>query len=186
GIHTAEPSASDEGYYGIGVHRAARIMAAAHGGQMLVSLAASSVLEDAELDGARLRDLGEYWLKDLDRPERLYQLDASGLQQIFPRGIAWGRRAHSSRTLRVRDRRGGRRQDVAAATVLRRAARRAAFGLGRLRSALHAASAGAARRCRGGHRRRAPSRGGRRREAAGRRRGVDPRAGNARADDPRA
>jgi class 3 adenylate cyclase/tetratricopeptide (TPR) repeat protein len=84
GIHTAEPSASDEGYYGLGVHRAARIMAAAHGGQMLVSLAASSVLEDAELDGAQLRDLGEYWLKDLDRPERLYQLEAAGLQKIFP------------------------------------------------------------------------------------------------------
>ncbi len=84
GIHTAEPSASDEGYFGLGVHRAARIMAAAHGGQMLVSLAASSVLEDAELDGAHLRDLGEYWLKDLDRPERLYQLEAFGLQTIFP------------------------------------------------------------------------------------------------------
>src|ERR671931_233382 len=84
GIHTAEPSASDEGYYGLGVHRAARIMAAAHGGQTLVSLAASSVLEDAELDGAHLRDLGEYWLKDLERPERLYQLEAAGLQKIFP------------------------------------------------------------------------------------------------------
>src|SRR5919108_4617362 len=84
GLHTAEPSTSDEGYYGLGVHRAARIMAAAHGGQMLVSLAASSVLEDAELDGAYLRDLGEYWLKDLDRPERLYQLEAAGLQKIFP------------------------------------------------------------------------------------------------------
>jgi class 3 adenylate cyclase/tetratricopeptide (TPR) repeat protein len=83
GIHTAEPSASDDGYYGLGVHRAARIMAAAHGGQILVSLAASSVLEDAELDGARLRDLGEHWLKDLDRPDRLYQLEASGLQAIF-------------------------------------------------------------------------------------------------------
>jgi class 3 adenylate cyclase/tetratricopeptide (TPR) repeat protein len=84
GIHTAEPAASDEGYYGLGVHRAARIMAAAHGGQVLVSLAASSILEDAELDGAHLRDLGEYWLKDLDRPERLYQLEASDLQTIFP------------------------------------------------------------------------------------------------------
>jgi class 3 adenylate cyclase len=84
GIHTAEPSASEEGYYGLGVHRAARIMSAAHGGQVLVSLAASSVLEDAELDGAHLRELGEYWLKDLDRPERLYQLQAAGLQKIFP------------------------------------------------------------------------------------------------------
>src|SRR5437588_8769253 len=57
-IHTAEPSASEEGYFGLGVHRAARIMGAAHGGQILVSLAASSVLGDAELDGGRLRDLG--------------------------------------------------------------------------------------------------------------------------------
>jgi len=84
GIHTAEPSASDEGYYGLGVHRAARIMAVAHGGQVLVSLAASSVLEDADLDGARLRELGEYWLKDIDRPERLYQLEVAGLQAAFP------------------------------------------------------------------------------------------------------
>jgi tetratricopeptide (TPR) repeat protein len=84
GIHTAEPSASDEGYYGLGVHRAARIMGAAHGGQILVSLAASSVLEDAELNGAHLHELGEYWLKDLDRPERLYQLEAAGLQKVFP------------------------------------------------------------------------------------------------------
>src|SRR5205807_315010 len=83
-IHTAEPSASEEGYFGLGVHRAARIMGAAHGGQILVSLAASSVLGDAELDGGRLRDLGEYWLKDLDRPERLFQLEVLGLNRVFP------------------------------------------------------------------------------------------------------
>ena len=83
-IHTAEPSTSDEGYYGLGVHRAARIMGAAHGGQVLVSLAASSVLQDAELKGAALRDLGEYWLKDLDRPERIHQLDVAGLKSVFP------------------------------------------------------------------------------------------------------
>jgi class 3 adenylate cyclase/tetratricopeptide (TPR) repeat protein len=83
-LHTAEPSSSDEGYFGLGVHRAARIMAAAHGGQILASLAAFSVLADAELDGARLHELGEYWLKDLDRPERLYQLDAAGLKDAFP------------------------------------------------------------------------------------------------------
>ena len=84
GIHTAEPTVSEEGYYGLGVHRAARIMAAAHGGQVLVSLAASSVLEDAELPGASLRDLGEHWLKDLDRPERIYQLNVAGLKSAFP------------------------------------------------------------------------------------------------------
>src|SRR6266581_4089449 len=84
GIHTAEPSTSDESYYGLGVHRAARIMAAAHGGQVLVSLAASSVLEDAALPGATLHDLGEHWLKDLDRPERIYQLSVAGLKSAFP------------------------------------------------------------------------------------------------------
>src|SRR5712691_8360508 len=84
GIHTAEPTASQEGYYGLGVHRAARIMGAAHGGQVLVSLAACSVLEDAELQGGRLRDLGEHWLKDLDRPERIYQLEVVGLKSVFP------------------------------------------------------------------------------------------------------
>lgn len=83
-IHTAEPSTSEEGYFGLGVHRAARIMGAAHGGQILVSLAASSVLGDAELDGGRLSDLGEYWLKDLDRPDRLFQLEVPGLNRMFP------------------------------------------------------------------------------------------------------
>jgi class 3 adenylate cyclase/tetratricopeptide (TPR) repeat protein len=84
GIHTAEPTATEDGYYGLGVHRAARIMAAAHGGQVLVSLATSSLLEDAELQGGRLRDLGEHWLKDLDRPERIFQLDVAGLKSAFP------------------------------------------------------------------------------------------------------
>jgi class 3 adenylate cyclase/tetratricopeptide (TPR) repeat protein len=89
GIHTAEPTVSEGGYYGLGVHRAARIMAAAHGGQVLLSLATSSVLEDTELQGARLRDLGEHWLKDLDRPEHIYQLEVEGLKSTFPlpRGV---------------------------------------------------------------------------------------------------
>jgi class 3 adenylate cyclase/tetratricopeptide (TPR) repeat protein len=83
GIHTAEPTLSEEGYYGLGVHRAARIMGAARGGQVLLSRAASSVLEDAELEGARLRDLGEIRLKDIERPERLCQLDVTGLTSTF-------------------------------------------------------------------------------------------------------
>ena len=84
GIHTAEPTLSDEGYYGLGVHRAARVMSAAHGGQVLLSRVTSSVLEDAELDGPRLRDLGEHRLKDIDRPERLFQLEVTGLPATFP------------------------------------------------------------------------------------------------------
>jgi class 3 adenylate cyclase len=75
GMHTGEPTVGDEGYHGLGVHRAARIMAAGHGGQILLSQATCSVLEDDELPGIRLRDLVEHRLKDLDRPEHIFQLD---------------------------------------------------------------------------------------------------------------
>lgn len=84
GIHTGEPTVGDEGYHGFGVNRAARIMAAGHGGQVLVSQVTCSVLEDDDLPGIELRELGEYRLKDLDRPERIYQLDIDGLPQEFP------------------------------------------------------------------------------------------------------
>jgi YVTN family beta-propeller protein len=84
GMHTGEPTVGDEGYHGLGVHRAARIMAAGHGGQILLSQATCSVLEDDELPGIRLRDLGEHHLKDLDRPEHIYQLDIEGLPPEFP------------------------------------------------------------------------------------------------------
>ena len=84
GLHTGEPSVGDEGYHGLGVHRAARIMAAAHGGQVLASQATASVLADDEPPGMGLRDLGEHRLKDLDRPERIYQLEIEGLESTFP------------------------------------------------------------------------------------------------------
>ncbi|HST16093.1 MAG TPA: ABC transporter substrate-binding protein [Gaiellaceae bacterium] len=84
GIHTGEPGVGDEGYHGLGVHRAARIMAAGHGGQILVSQATCSVLEDDELPAIRIRDLGHHRLKDLDRPEHIYQLDVVGLESEFP------------------------------------------------------------------------------------------------------
>jgi len=73
GIHTGDPLRVDGGYVGIDVHRAARICAAGHGGQTLLSGAA----RDALGDDARLRDLGEHRLRGLDRPERIYQLDPS-------------------------------------------------------------------------------------------------------------
>jgi class 3 adenylate cyclase/DNA-binding beta-propeller fold protein YncE len=85
GLHTAEPVVSDEGrYHGMGVHRTARIMAAGHGGQTLVSQATASVLADDDLDGVGLRDLGEHKLKDLERPERIYELRFDGVQTSFP------------------------------------------------------------------------------------------------------
>ena len=68
GLHTGEPIRSDEGYVGLDVHRAARIAAAGHGGQVLLSQAT------AELAGPDVRDLGLHRLKDLSAPERLFQL----------------------------------------------------------------------------------------------------------------
>jgi signal transduction histidine kinase len=84
GIHTGEPTAAGERYVGLGVHRAARISAAGHGGQVLVSQTTRELLRDDPVRGVVLRDLGEHQLKDLDEPERLYQLVATGLLDEFP------------------------------------------------------------------------------------------------------
>ena len=85
GLHTGQAVASDGRYTGLAVHRAARIGAAGHGGQILVSQATQTLLEDEEEDlHIFLRDLGEQRLKDLDRPVRLYQAAADGLQAAFP------------------------------------------------------------------------------------------------------
>jgi predicted ATPase len=69
GLHTGEPIVTDEGYVGLDVHRAARIAAAGHGGQILVSQTTRDLA-----GGHGLRDLGEHRLKDLSAPERIFQL----------------------------------------------------------------------------------------------------------------
>jgi predicted ATPase/class 3 adenylate cyclase len=74
GLHTGEPLRADEGYVGFDVHRAARIAAAGHGGQVLLSQAT------ADLAGVDVRDLGLHRLKDLSAPERLFQLGTD----VFP------------------------------------------------------------------------------------------------------
>ena len=79
GLHTGEPSLGDEGYLGLAVHRAARICSVGYGGQVLLSRSTSAVLEDDELEGISLRDLGDHRLKDIDRAERIYQLLIDGL-----------------------------------------------------------------------------------------------------------
>ncbi len=86
GIHTGQAEASDGRYHGLAVHRAARVGATAHGGQVLVSQTTRNLLDDEEEDsaGISLRDLGEQRLKDLDRPVRLYQLEGAGLPAAFP------------------------------------------------------------------------------------------------------
>lgn len=84
GIHTGTPQIAAENYVGLDVHRAARVMAAGHGGQVLVSPAARQLVDETALDGVSFRDLGEHRLKDLAHPQRLYQLVAPGLRGEFP------------------------------------------------------------------------------------------------------
>jgi YVTN family beta-propeller protein len=79
GIHTDEPIGEKR----LGVHRAARIAAVAHGGQVLLSTATRELLEDG-LAGVSIRDLGSYRLEDFDRFERLFQLEVAGLRREFP------------------------------------------------------------------------------------------------------
>ena len=82
GIHTADVLDSSDHYVGIGVHRGARIAAAAHGGQVLVSQATVDLLKDDK--SVKLRDLGEHRLKDFAEPQRVYQLEMAGLRDDFP------------------------------------------------------------------------------------------------------
>jgi class 3 adenylate cyclase/DNA-binding beta-propeller fold protein YncE len=85
GIHTGQAAPVDGRYTGLAVHRAARIAAAGHGGQVLVSQATQTLLEDEEEDLAvTLNDLGTQRLKDLDRPVQLYQVQGPGLEAEFP------------------------------------------------------------------------------------------------------
>ena len=83
GIHLGEAAETASGPVGYDVHRAARVASVAHGGQILLSSAAVEVLRDSLPDGAVLRDLGLHRLKDLSRPEHIYQLEAPGLRRDF-------------------------------------------------------------------------------------------------------
>jgi class 3 adenylate cyclase len=83
GLHTAEPHLGGDGYVGVGVHRAARICDAGRGGQILLSNATAGIVEDAELPGVALVDLGEHKLKGLLVEQRLFQLSAPGLLSTF-------------------------------------------------------------------------------------------------------
>ena len=84
GIHTGEARLGGDNYIGLEVHRAARVAAAGHGGQVLLSGATRSMLEGNLPGGVELRDLGAHRLKDLANPEHLYQLAAPGLERDFP------------------------------------------------------------------------------------------------------
>jgi predicted ATPase/class 3 adenylate cyclase len=83
-LHTAAAKPRDGDYLAAGLNRLSRLLAAAHGGQILVSLAAQDLARDALPPGSGLRDLGEHPLRDLYRPERVFQLLHPDLPADFP------------------------------------------------------------------------------------------------------
>jgi predicted ATPase/class 3 adenylate cyclase len=83
GLHTGTAAIVDDDYVGFDVHRAARIAAAAHGGQVVVSAETYEAIAGI-VDGGMFLDLGEYVLKDLDEPEHIRQVVAEGLPVDFP------------------------------------------------------------------------------------------------------
>lgn len=84
GVHSGEARTHAGSLLGIDINRAARIAAVAHGGQVLVSEVARSLVRDEGQAGISFRDLGSHRLKDLDQPEQLHQLVADGLRGEFP------------------------------------------------------------------------------------------------------
>jgi predicted ATPase/class 3 adenylate cyclase len=83
-LHTGSVEESGGDYFGPPVNRVARLLSAAHGGQTLLSSATTELVRDTLPEGTELRDLGERRLKDLFRPERVFQLAAPGLPSEFP------------------------------------------------------------------------------------------------------
>jgi predicted ATPase/class 3 adenylate cyclase len=84
GIHTGTPQVHEDDYVGMDVHRAARIAASAHGGQVVLSSVAAELARDGLPEGVGLSDLGSHHLKDIPEAERLFQLCVEGLQDNFP------------------------------------------------------------------------------------------------------
>jgi predicted ATPase/class 3 adenylate cyclase len=84
GLHTGEPELVEQGYVGLDVHVAARVCAAGHGGQIVVSQSAREVAGDEPAAGLLFRPLGRHRLKDLGEPLQLFQLAGPGLAEDFP------------------------------------------------------------------------------------------------------
>jgi predicted ATPase/class 3 adenylate cyclase len=88
-LHTGEAEHTGADYLGYDLNKAARLMDAGHGGQVLLSLVTAELVRDAlrrdpALAGVELRELGVYGLRGMDQPERIFQLVAPGLQNTFP------------------------------------------------------------------------------------------------------
>ncbi len=84
GLHAGQPARHEDNYIGMDVHRAARIAATAHGGQVVLSEAAWHLAEPEAPPGIGARDLGFHRLKDIEEPERILQLTGPGLAETFP------------------------------------------------------------------------------------------------------
>jgi class 3 adenylate cyclase len=81
GLHTGEPAVGAEGYLGVDVVRAARLAASGRGGHVLLSETTRALLGSSLPDGVSVHALGERHLKDLDEPERIYELAIEGVEQ---------------------------------------------------------------------------------------------------------
>src|SRR5881227_339760 len=84
GLHTGEPTLSSQGYTGLDVHHAARLMSAGHGGQVLLSQTTRDLVEHDLPTGVSLRDLGAHRLKDFQQKSHLSQLVMADFQASFP------------------------------------------------------------------------------------------------------
>ena len=84
GLHTGEPQRTAEGYVGLDVHHAARVISVGHGGQVVLSRTTRDLIEHTLPEGVSLRDLGQHRLKDLQHPSHLFQLVIANLPADFP------------------------------------------------------------------------------------------------------
>jgi class 3 adenylate cyclase len=82
GLHTGEPAVGAEGYLGVDVVRAARLAATGRGGSVLLSETTRALLGSSLPDGVSVHALGERRLKDIDEPERIYELEIDGVEQV--------------------------------------------------------------------------------------------------------
>jgi predicted ATPase/class 3 adenylate cyclase len=85
GLHTGEAELRDGDYYGSELNRAARLMSAAHGDQIVVSQVTGGLVRDALPDGVELLDLGDHRLRDVATPIHVFQVAHPGLPRVFPR-----------------------------------------------------------------------------------------------------
>jgi len=82
GLHTGEPAVGAEGYLGVDVVRAARLAATGRGGSVLLSEPTRALLGSSLPDGVSVHALGERRLKDIDEPERIYELEIEGVERV--------------------------------------------------------------------------------------------------------